>query len=211
MFTAIMIKLVLVLSTLLYLTSALQTPNRQLGYLLMGNRTREVLIDVFYDNLCEDSAANWPMFAQVIYQDRFKNTLGVVVHIFPLPYHHNSFFAAWAGEVIMQHYPSKYRDYMTYIFKHYDDFISKAVDKTEPEVQQAYADAVHESTGIMPQVILDGYKDRKTDLRARLAWKYSSYRSVTGTPMFMVNDVIVPEASGFNESQWTSFLEEILK
>ena len=176
----------------------------------MGNRTREVIIDVFYDNLCEDSAANWPMLSQVISQDFLKDTLGVAVHIFPLPYHHNAFFAAWAGEVIMQYDPSKYRDYMTYIFKHYDDFISKAVDMTEPEVQLAYAKAVHESTGIMPQVILDGYKDRKADLRARLAWKYSSYRSVTGTPMFMVNDVIVPEASGFNSSQWTSFLKNIL-
>ncbi|KAI6645787.1 hypothetical protein LOD99_13050 [Oopsacas minuta] len=205
-----MILLTVTFAAILSLSYTIQTPQRQLGYPLLGNRTREIFIDVFYDNICEVSAANWPLFSQVISQEYLRNTLGVAVHIFPLPYHHNSFFAAWAGEAVIQTDASKYRDYMTYVFKNYDDFISKAVNLTEGEVHQAYAKAVEMSTGIKAQVILDGYKNRDLDLRARLAWKYGCYRGVSGTPTFMVNDVEVPEAGGFNLSQWNSFLRNLL-
>ncbi|KAI6655520.1 hypothetical protein LOD99_2019 [Oopsacas minuta] len=202
--------IILLLLTALSLSYALQTPERQLGHLLMGNRTSDVFIDAFFDNICSDCAADWPMFSKVISQDYLKNRLGVAVHIFPLPYHHNSFFAAWAGETIMHTNTSKYTNYMTYIFQHYDDFITGAVGLTEPQVKQKYAIAAETSTGIKAQVILNGYRNIQFDTRARQAWKYACYRDVSGTPTFFVNDVAVPEASGFDMEQWNSFLGKIL-
>ena len=200
----------LLFSAILSLSCAIQTPNQHLGYNMAGNRTMDIFIDVFYDNLCSDCVENSPVLAQLVTQAFLKGRVGVAINIFPLPYHHNSFFAAWAGETIKHTNPEQFIPYMYYIFSHYDDFISKAVGLTEPEVQHRYASYVETATGINPQVILNGYQNRDLDLSARLAWKYACSRGVTGTPTFIVNDVIVPEASGFDLKQWNAYLYNLL-
>ena len=206
-----MLRLLLVLSAIFASSiTALDVPHKQFGFPILGNRSMGLYIDMFYDNVCSDCAANWPMLSHVITQSYLRNVLGVSVHIFPLPYHHNSFFSAWAGEAVMAADPTQYSAYMTHIFKNYDDFITKAVNMTEPEVQQKYAEAVETSTTIKREVILNGYKNRELDLRARYAWKYGCSRGVSGTPTFFVNDVVVPEASGFSFDDWNKFLQSLI-
>ena len=202
--------LTVLLSAVLSQCSASEAPDRHFGYNLIGNRSMDVFIDVFYDNICSDSAANCPMLLQLVNQDYLKGRLGVAINIFPLPYHHNSFFAAWAGETIKQTEPDKFIPYMRYIFSRYDDFISKAVELTEPEVQSRYASYVESATGIKSQTILDGFGNSDLNQRARLAWKYACSRGISGTPTFIVNDVIVPEASEFDLKQWNNFLSKLL-
>ena len=90
----------------------MQTPERHLGYNMVGNRTMDIFIDVFYDNICSDSAANSLLLGQLLAQGSFEGRLGVAINIFPLPYHHNAFFAAWAGETVKQTDPDKFIPYM---------------------------------------------------------------------------------------------------
>ena len=176
----------------------------------MGSRDCQLVLEVFYDNLCYGSAMNWPVFSQVVAQ--FSNvSLGVVIHIFPLPYHRNSFLAAWAGETILYSCPSKFPVYMSYLFQYYDDFISQAVNLTEMEVMNKYAIYAEKLVEIDYDVIMNGFQDPYFNLDARYAWKYACSRGVSGTPTFLANGVVVPNASGFSYYTWTSFIKKFLQ
>ena len=180
------------------------------GYLFMGSRGSQLVLEVFYDNLCYGSAINWPVFSQAIAQ--FSNaSLGVVIHIFPLPYHRNSFLAAWAGETILNSSPSKFPGYMSYLFKYYDDFITQAVNLTEMQVMNKYAIYAEKFVEIDYDVIMSGYENPYFNLYARYAWKYACSRGVSGTPTFLANSVVVPNASGFSYDKWISFIQKFVQ
>ena len=177
------------------------------GYVFMGSRDNHLVLEVFYDNLCYDSAINWPTFSQAI--SEFSNkSLGVIIHIFPLPYHRNSFLAAWAGETILGISPSKFPIYMSYIFQNFDQFISQAVNLTETEVKERYAIYTEKYAGLDYDVIMGGYQNSYFNMRARYAWKYACSRGVSGTPTFIANGVVVPNASGFSYYSWTNFIQK---
>ena len=44
---------------------------------------------------------------------------------------------------------------------------------------------------------------------ARYAWKYAASRGITGTPQFIVNGVIVPDAPD-GKAQWEEFINKLL-
>jgi protein-disulfide isomerase len=50
-----------------------------------SNRT----LEVFMDHLCSACKATWPGLRE--YYDANSDWLKLIVHMFPLPYHHNSF------------------------------------------------------------------------------------------------------------------------
>ena len=168
-----------------------------------------MVIEVFYDNLCYDSAMNWPIFSKAIaaFTD---SSLGVIIHIFPLPYHRNSFLAAWAGETILQVSPGNFPAYMGYLFQHFDEFISKAVNLTEFEVKEKYAKYANEYTEVSSGAIMKGYQNMGYNMNARYAWKYACSRGITGTPTFLVNGVLLPDASDYNYYSWTEFILKFL-
>ena len=195
---------------LLVLTGAqLPVPSSPPGYVFTGSRDDHLVLEVFYDNLCYDSAINWPTFSRAI--SEFSNkSLGVLIHIFPLPYHRNSFLAAWAGETILATSPSQFPVYMSYIFLNFGQFLSQAVNLTEIEVKRKYAIYAEKYAGVDYDVIMAGYQNSIFNSRARYAWKYACSRGVSGTPTFIANDVVVPNASEFSYSSWINFIQNFV-
>lgn len=57
---------------------------------------------------------------------------------------------------------------------------------------------------------MKAFTDATVDHEARYAWKYAASRSITGTPQFIVNGVIVPDAPATYD-QWIAFLDGLLK
>lgn len=72
-------------------------PLTQEGYGL-GNPHANFTVDVFYDNLCSASKGAYPGFKQYI--DNFNQTIYARIHIFPLPYHHGTYYVAEAGKYV---------------------------------------------------------------------------------------------------------------
>ncbi|KAI6645786.1 hypothetical protein LOD99_13049 [Oopsacas minuta] len=185
-------------------------PSSPPGYLFMGARDSQLVLEVFYDNLCYGSAMNWPVFSQAI--SKFSNrSLGVIIHIFPLPYHRNSFLAAWAGETILKASPSKFPVFMSYIFQYYKEFISQSVNLTELEVMDKYAAYAEKYVEIDYDIIMEGYQNLYNNLNARYAWKYACSRGVSGTPTFFANGVVVPNASEFSYYNWSNFIQKFIQ
>jgi hypothetical protein len=66
-------------------------PSSPLGY-SWGLSTAPILWEAFFDHLCPDSLAAWPLMQQVV--KAIPETVQVQIHVFPLPYHHSAFYAA---------------------------------------------------------------------------------------------------------------------
>src|SRR5574343_1429369 len=73
---------------------------------VLGPSNSDRVLDVFYDYLCSDSAAAFPGLWQ--YWQENQSWLKLVIHIFPLPYHHYTFMVSQAGKYVQQNYPSEY-------------------------------------------------------------------------------------------------------
>lgn len=81
-------------------------PPRTLGYVYSYGKTTNltaVNIDAFYDPLCPDSKQAFPVLQQVAHHYG-PDVLTLRLHMFPLPYHRNSYLAAMVKFIIYHHF-----------------------------------------------------------------------------------------------------------
>ncbi|KAK8957886.1 hypothetical protein KSP39_PZI000921 [Platanthera zijinensis] len=58
--------------------------------------------------------------------------------------------------------------------------------------------------------ILSGFSDSKTDMAARISFKYGCSRGVMGTPFFFVNGIPLPDyGSALDYSKWKSIIDPL--
>ena len=57
---------------------------------------------------------------------------------------------------------------------------------------------------------MEGFTDDKVATQARYAWKYGCSRGVSGTPFFMINGVIDPNAGSYTVDQWEKIIETLM-
>ena len=58
--------------------------------------------------------------------------------------------------------------------------------------------------------ILNGFQDSTLYYASVYDWKYAASRTITGTPQFIVNGVVVPDAPSYNFAQWQVFIDGLL-
>lgn len=173
------------------------------GYLL-GPVTTNYTLEVFYDHLCTDSAASYN--GLMSYWQANSQWLGLRVHIFPLPYHLYSFIAAQAGRYIQLNYPTKFISYVSYMFSHQSTIISQAPSWDFTTANYKIAQYTQQATGVSFSEILNALSDSSINWSSRVSWKYATSRGMTGTPLFLVNQVWVPGVSNYTTAaQWTSY------
>jgi protein-disulfide isomerase len=114
------LELRLVVSVLLSVAVA-QTPvpSRPTGYIYQSPSSPKIVVEAFYDLLCVDSKANWPVLKEVFRQFSDEDLEGII-HMFPLPYHHNAYFMQQASVVVRQTDPSQFIKMMELIFQQQD-------------------------------------------------------------------------------------------
>ncbi|XP_062506770.1 uncharacterized protein LOC134183292 [Corticium candelabrum] len=201
---------VLVLAILGLSVAQVPVPSHVPGFVIQnGSESAHVVIDAFYDLLCPDSKANWPILQKVM--DHYKDDVRVRLVLFPLPYHHHAFFTAFAAQIFLTHHSSAYEQFVSLIFEHQDELLSGGVNMTQSEVQQHIASIVSSGDiGVTSQQMMMGFKDENLAERAVLEWKYSAGRTINGTPEFAVNGMVVVDASNYSESQWIKFIDGLL-
>ena len=59
--------------------------------------------------------------------------------------------------------------------------------------------------------MLKGFDDDVIVRRSRYAWKYAAHRGITGTPMFIINGVHYPDASGFTINEWNKCIDNLMQ
>lgn len=183
-------------------------PSPRDGFFL-GPRTSNYTLEIFLDHLCSDSAAAFPGLYQ--YWQANQQWLGLNIHVFPLPYHPFSFVVAQAGRYIQQSYPSKFISFVTYMFSHQNLILQNYQNWDFPTVQNKVAQYTQQATGVGFNEVLKALNNEDINYSSRISWKYATSRTLTGTPLFLINQVWVPEVSSFTTVEdWTDFFNGLL-
>lgn len=180
------------------------------GFVYMESSQPMVSVELFYDHLCIDSKANWPLLKQVL-ETYKEQAVEAIIHIYPLPYHHNAYFMQQAGVVVRHEDIKSFIPLLELVFANQASFLAGAVNETEPQVQSKMADLISDNLAtISREKVLAGFADSQVTTEARYAWKYAASRGITGTPQFIVNGVHVPTAADFTAPEWEKLIGGLL-
>ncbi|KAJ8613978.1 hypothetical protein CTAYLR_005628 [Chrysophaeum taylorii] len=180
-------------------------------------------IEIFGDFSCDDTAAAWQTIVKPLVE-RFYNTnaLSLIYHVYPLPYHHNSFDAGQSGRVMVDYLRLEEKNNLTSavvkacdaLFLHQTDFMSwQTPDPTENLTQAQvihtiFAD-IARSAGVPRNFFLQsmGSGWNMTYFEpTRDAWKYAAARGICATPTFAANGVFDDDLSSWSLDNWTSWV-----
>jgi hypothetical protein len=173
-----------------------------------GPGTTNYTLDVFYDHVCVDSAGAFPGLYE--YWQSNQSWLRMVIHIFPLPYHYYSFTVGRAGRYIQLNYPDQFLNFTSMIFSKYTKYTETAQTWTQAQLYYFLATDASAATNIPYNNILNSLNDNSYGYNLRISWKYAASKGITGTPQYMVNGILTPNASNFETAQdWTDFFNSL--
>ena len=160
----------------------LPIPNRPDGYALSpaAPATAPVVLEAFFDVLCPDSKAAWPIVQQVL--STYPDTVYFLLHTFPLPYHTWAFIANEGVHVIdalTGGNLTAVRAYTDLLFNIQESYYnnntldlspSDVYDKLASDVAELYAD----SGTFRKRLAASGGSNMET----RISWKSNSHSHI---------------------------------
>ena len=194
--------------------SQLPVPPVQRGYVLKGSRASAVTVEVFYDLLCPDSKSNWPVMRALLELKSFTDAeLGIVMNVFPLPYHHHAAYVATGFRAFWDLGSAADRmKCISAVFEQQDEFKTKAAELGEAELG---AKIGHFFTGECSCDVSKAFTNATVHElyreRVVMDWKYAAARTVSGTPYFTVNGVMDNAVGDFvSADQWENYVKRLL-
>lgn len=183
-------------------------PNKvEQGYVL-GPVNANYTLEVYYDHLCSDSANAYP--GLLSYWEANSSWLRLVIHIFPLPFHYNSFWVAQAGRFIQASYPERFLNFTGYFFQHQSTYLSAAKSWPFAQILKQIANDTSAATGVPASEVSVALNDSDLNWSTRVSWKYACSNVVTGTPQYFVNGVSVPDTAGYTTpGEWKKFFTNL--
>jgi len=188
-------------------------PQRQDGFAIGAPLSNSIAIvfEAFVDLLCPDCAQAWPTIKQVT--QHYGANIHVRMHTFPLPYHTWGFYAAQAAHVIDHHQAgTAFPTFADTMFAQQQNFWNPATSNlTANDVLNNFV-KVAVSTGLIdPTSFVNGMNDDNLNEETRVSWKYACSRGVLGTPTFLVNGVILPDADpSWSLQDWQQILDPLV-
>lgn len=182
----------------------------------LGQPNALVELEAFYDMVCPDSQAAQSQIDQVLSQ-LYKNDTGLLkftIHLFPLPYHRNAFVTGIAARLVNTKLGAQaFYDYINQFFAQQAQFFgANTTNMTDPQVVAQVAQVA--SAIVQNKITADDFTASMTNvddnMALRTSWKYGCTRAMTGTPIFMLNGVIVEGADAWSTKQWISFLQNYI-
>ncbi|CAD8051999.1 unnamed protein product [Paramecium sonneborni] len=187
-------------------------PNKPLGVSL--GDSKKIIIEAFYDLQCPDSKNSFGILDQVLkqgYGSQFKYT----IHMFPLPFHRTAFPESQAFAFLSEISSEAAYLFAQTIFDNQDLLSESATQElTWQQILDKIAQIAKEN--VHPKYQYDEVKFAKSllpgsdwNIKARYWWKYGTYRTISGTPVFLVNGVILDEAEEYTEEKWIELINKL--
>lgn len=170
----------------------------------------KVQLTIFIDLLCPDSRDAWPVMKEVTsHYNRTDVALRVI--LFPLPYHHNAFLASQAALGYGSQFPDRFFDFVEKQFALQPRYSNAQTNELTAE--KIIASLVADAVGLGANG--DEMKEAMSyggpyDAALRTSWKYACSRGVSGTPVFLVNDVMVDATPEWKLSDWKALIDPLL-
>ncbi len=186
------------------------------GYRI-GNADAPIQLEVFYDLICPDSKDSWKAMKDVM-SHYGPDKLGFTMHRFPLPYHHNAFYAWQGGGYLDSVNSSLMWDWVEQFFgegfPNQSNFTNAETDDmTQQDVIQAMGRMAELATkgAVSTSDFVNGLSyGNEFDAGCRTSWKYGCSRGVTGTPVWLVNGVQVGADPLWTLKQWIALLDPVI-
>lgn len=193
-------------------TSQVPIPKRKLGYIFGEVKgLTPVNVDVFLGPVCPDSKEVFPTLLQLA-NHYGPDVLTLRMHMFPLPYHRNSFLVAMGAQVVNRMISSAQGVY-NWTGSVYDkiETLSNTATKSMSEIQIiSMLGDIAAGLGIQKSVFVQKMADPLVDEDARVEWKYTCTRGISGTPMFTINDVIVAADASWSLEDWRKVIDPLV-
>ncbi|XP_074263951.1 uncharacterized protein LOC141586565 [Silene latifolia] len=172
----------------------------------------KILIEAFFDPVCPDSRDAWPPLKQAL--NHYASHVSLTVHPFPLPYHDNAFVTSRALHIVDGLNSSATYPLWETFFKTQEKFYnSETANISKSEVVDRVAKVAAKVAGQSHySAIKSGFKDRNSDLKTRVSFKYGCSRGVFGTPFFYVNGFLLPDGgSPIDYNGWRKIIDPLIK
>ena len=146
---------------------------------------------------------------ELVNNEPITDYLEVVVHMFPLPYHHNAFFVTILVPLIYDytgHSADKVFEYMEFMLRNQAEFLpAKSYDLNEEEVKVKICASASHLEIISYDECLKGINDMKYFTEAKSMWKYAAYNGIDGTPEILLNGIQVDVP--YTITEWRAMLQ----
>lgn len=205
---------------LLCISTAVPIPPRYDGYTI-GNSSAPIQFEAYYDLMCPDCRESWPVMKQVI--NHYRKDMYFILHRFPLPYHHNSYYSNWmAGVVYALGSPSSgdistaaIWKWVDAIFKNQDSYGNGVTgNETANDLKERMGKLAISCCGISNMTAFTAaWKYHSPEEEAtRVSWKFGAgARGISGTPTFQVNGVTVENADpSWSLEDWQKVFDPLL-
>ena len=191
-------KIIAILAALTMISTCVnQTPipSRQEG-VEIGNPAAPSRIDLFLDPHCPMSAAFFSILTSILDANvkgkKLRDSISINLSIFPLPYHHNSFFAATALNFFRTKHVKHFTDFLQIQFDSIDKYTVDAKTLNELQVQQLILQDAKKAFGSDDSSdVSEIFSDASYNNNARITFKYGAFKGVTSTPSLFINHVLV--------------------
>jgi len=202
-------KLTAALAFVGFVAGQVPIPNRPDGFPLGGAAGAPIVLESFFDLLCPDSRAAWPVIQQVV--QHYASNLHFRLHTFPLPYHTWSFIANQGAHYVGTSNSTAAYAWTEAVFAAQESFGNSATSgQTRDQVIASFAALAEKNAITTSDLMTNGLNDPNVDWNTRVSWKYGCSRSVSGTPSFLVNGVAVQADPSWSLSQWQSVLDPLI-
>eukprot|EP00013_Stygamoeba_regulata_P024492 CAMPEP_0177650124 /NCGR_PEP_ID=MMETSP0447-20121125/11761_1 /TAXON_ID=0 /ORGANISM="Stygamoeba regulata, Strain BSH-02190019" /LENGTH=254 /DNA_ID=CAMNT_0019152945 /DNA_START=89 /DNA_END=853 /DNA_ORIENTATION=- len=205
----LMLSVAVLLACVLATMAQVPIPTTPPGLAFGATDAPAVVLEFFIDLFCPDCKAAWPAVLDVFNHYTPTGLFQLRLHPFPLPYHHNAYYAAWASMGVHRSNATAYMPFASTMFTVQDAFFNSPTDTMTPQVVRKKIAAAATSAGIDADVIMTAFNDNDLESAVRVAWKYGCTRTVAGTPTFLVNGVLVQAQQAWTLQDWQTVLDPL--
>ncbi|ELR12897.1 uncharacterized protein ACA1_095270 [Acanthamoeba castellanii str. Neff] len=179
----------------------------------LGDADAAIKLEAFVDLQCPDSKAVWPILLQLA-KHYGPHKLQLVATLFPLPYHHNAFFAAQARPPFpeLARNNTVFWDYAQYLYDQQDNWGDEATQGIAPlQVITQMSRYAQACCKVDPAAFVKamGWVSAQ-NLLARVTWKRAASLGIYGTPQFMINGVSSSADESWTMADWRKLLDPLL-
>ena len=159
----------------------------------IANSSSQLKFSVFLDVHCADSFNYYKELRQTldlqIGEKYVKDLISFKIHIYPLPYHRNSYLASVGMKFIEENYPTYFLTYLEKEFLSMANYNVQYRNLDEYTVRGLIREDVRQVLDVADDKINNIFEDDELNGKVRVSWKYGASKGVYGTPNLFVNDV----------------------
>ena len=203
-----LLTMILLLSPIL----SLLVPNMP-GYSISENNN-SLRLELFLDPHCIDSMNFWLKFEPVLTEEiddrnEVMDLISLRLHMFGLPYHHNSFFACQVLNFLENKSPIEYLCFLKKMFLDQKKYNKDSSDHSEDYIKSQLITSAKNCLAAADINVETLFKNSSIIQKSRIAFKFASERGIFEYPTLLVNGFPV-DVSKMDEDSLFTFIKELI-